>query len=224
MDALIFDLDNTLYPASTSLFPLIDARINQYMHERAGIPEKMVDELRRRYWKDYGLTMVGLARHHGVDPEDYLDYVHDVDVASVLRPQPELAQALSDLPGVKVILTNGSRNHALRVLEVLGLRDVFTDIFDVRLAAYRPKPYPEPYQETLNRLGVPGSRCVMVEDIAANLKTAKEFGMATVLIDPGNDPDNGPGNGEAYVDVRIDEVGLFPEAYARLAREKKRAN
>ncbi len=219
MDAFIFDLDNTLYPASTSLFPLIDARINQYMHEKAGIPEDRVDELRRRYWKDYGLTMVGLARHHGVDPEDYLDYVHDVDVASVLRPQPDLAQALAALPGVKVILTNGSRNHALRVLEVLGLLDVFTDIFDVRLAAYRPKPYPEPYQETLHRLGVPGSRCVMVEDMALNLKTAKEFGMATVLIDPGN----GPGNGEAYVDVRIDEVGLFPDAYARFARGKKKA-
>ncbi len=217
MDAFIFDLDNTLYPASTSLFPLIDARINQYMHERAGIPEDRVDELRRRYWKDYGLTMVGLARHHGVDPEDYLDYVHDVDVASVLRPQPELAHALSALPGVKVILTNGSLNHALRVLEVLGLRDVFTEIFDVRLAAYRPKPYPEPYRETLRRIGVPGSRCVMVEDIALNLKTAKEFGMATVLIDPGN----GPGKGEAYVDVRIDEVALFPDAYSRFARGKK---
>jgi len=155
-----------------------------------------------------------MAKHHGVDQEDYLDYVHDVDVASVLRPQPELALALSALPGVKVVLTNGSLNHARRVLEVLGLRDVFTEIFDVRLAAYRPKPYPEPYRETLKRLGVAGSRCVMVEDMAQNLKTAKEFGMTTVLIAPGN----GPGNGEEYVDVRIDEVGLFPEAYARWAR------
>ncbi|SMP73233.1 pyrimidine 5'-nucleotidase [Desulfonatronum lacustre] len=219
MDTFIFDLDNTLYPASNSLFPLIDARINQYMHERAGIPEEQVDALRRLYWREYGLTMVGLAKHHGVDPEDYLEYVHDVDVAAVLRPCPELALALAALPGVKVVLTNGSLAHAQRVLKVLGLREVFTEIFDVRLAAYRPKPYPEPYRETLRRLGVPGSRCVMVEDMAVNLKTAKEFGMATVLIDPGN----GPGNGEAYVDVRIDDVTLFPDAYARFARGKKKA-
>lgn len=208
MDAFIFDLDNTLYSASTPLFPLIDARINQYMHERAGIPQNQVDQLRRQYWLEYGLTMVGLAKHHGVDPEEYLEYVHDVDVAAILRPSPELAATLAALPGVKVILTNGSLNHARRVLNVLGLQKVFTEIFDVRLAAYRPKPYPEPYRETLKRLGMPGARCMMVEDMAVNLKTAKEFGMATVLI--------GPGNGETYVDIRIDEVAMLPEAYQRL--------
>ncbi|WP_045219165.1 pyrimidine 5'-nucleotidase [Desulfonatronum thioautotrophicum] len=211
MDAFIFDLDNTLYPASTPLFPLIDARINTYMHERAGIPKERVDHLRRQYWREYGLTMIGLARHHGVDPEDYLEYVHDVDVAAILRPCPELAEALAALPGTKVILTNGSMGHARRVLEVLGLQEVFTEIFDVRLAAYRPKPYPEPYREVLRRLGVPGSRCVMVEDMAENLKTAKDFGMATVLI--------GPGNGETYVDLRIDDVTLFPEAYGNYAAQ-----
>ena len=211
MDALIFDLDNTLYPASASLFPLIDARINKYMLERVGIPEDRVDQLRRRYWREYGLTMVGLAKHHGVDPEEYLEYVHDVNVSATLQPCPELAEALSSLPGTKVVLTNGSLGHAQRVLEALGLREVFSDIFDVRLAAYRPKPYPEPYRETLNRLGVAGSRCVMVEDMAANLKTAKEFGMATVLI--------GSGNGEDYVDIRIDDVARFPQAYEQLLRK-----
>ena len=205
---MIFDLDNTLYPASASLFPMIDARINKYMQEHVGIPEDRVDQLRRRYWREYGLTMVGLARHHGVDPEEYLEYVHDVDVASVLRPCPELSAALSALPGIKVVLTNGSLGHAQRVLGALGLSKVFSAIFDVRLAAYRPKPYPEPYRETLNRLGMSGSRCVMVEDMPVNLKTAKEFGMATVLI--------GPDNGEDYVDVRIDDVTQFPQAYQRI--------
>ncbi|GAB6060517.1 pyrimidine 5'-nucleotidase [Desulfonatronum parangueonense] len=208
IDALIFDLDNTVYPASASLFPLIDARINKYMMEHAGIPEDQVDHLRRSYWQEYGLTMVGLTLHHGVDPEEYLEYVHDVNVVDVLQPCPELAIALAALPGTKVILTNGSLGHAHRVLEALGIREVFTEIFDVRLASYRPKPYPEPYREVLKRLGFAGSRCIMVEDMALNLKTAKDFGMSTVLI--------GPGNGETYVDVRIDEVAMFPGAYEQI--------
>lgn len=214
MDALIFDLDHTLYPPSASLFPLIDARINQYMRERAGIPEEDVDYLRRHYWREYGLTMVGLAKHHGVDPEEYLEYVHDVNVAEILLPCPELAKSLAALPGVKVVLTNGSRQHAQRVLEALGIREVFTEIFDVRLAAYRPKPCPEPYQETLNRLGFPGSRCMMIEDMAPNLKTAKEFGMATVLVGPSQ------GELELYVDVQIDEMAMFSEAYDLILRKR----
>jgi putative hydrolase of the HAD superfamily len=207
MEAIIFDLDNTLYPASASLFPLIDARINRYMLERVGIAPENVDDLRKRYWREYGLTMVGLSRHHGVDPEDYLEYVHDVDVSTVLRPVPELGQALMSLPGTKVILTNGSLGHAQRVLTAMGITDVFTQIFDVRVAAYRPKPYPEPYLETLTRLGIPGTRCVMVEDTVVNLRTAKEFGMATVLI--------GSGNGEEYVDERIEHIQNLPDIFGR---------
>jgi putative hydrolase of the HAD superfamily len=208
MDAIIFDLDNTLYPASASLFPLIDARINKFMLEQVGIPAYEVDHLRRQYWREYGLTMVGLARHHAVDPEEYLEYVHDVNVAEVLRPCPELALSLASLPGVKVVLTNGSLGHARRVLDALGISEVFAEIFDVRVAAYRPKPYPEPYRATLNKIGLPGTGCVMVEDTAVNLKTAKQFGMTTVLV--------GPGNGETYVDAWIENVGRLPEVFERL--------
>lgn len=207
MDAIIFDLDNTLYPASASLFPLIHERINRFMRERAGIPENQVDSLRRRYWQEYGISMVGLMRHHGVDPEEFLEYVHDVPVDAVLQPNPELSQALHALPGVKAVLTNGSLGHARRVLDALGIQSAFAEIFDVRVAGYRPKPRPEPYREALRLLGFSGSRCVMVEDMAENLKTAKDLGMGTVLV--------GPGNGEAYVDQRIDDLSLLPEAIQR---------
>jgi len=104
---LLFDLDNTLYSPERELFSLIDVRINRYMSEVVGIPAAEVDGLRRRYWAEYGVTLQGLIRHYRVDPEDYLDYVHDVDVASRLDPDGELRLALQQLPQRKAVFTNG---------------------------------------------------------------------------------------------------------------------
>jgi putative hydrolase of the HAD superfamily len=196
MDAILFDLDNTLYPPERDLFSLIDVWINRYMQEVAGVPAADVDGLRRRYWAEYGVTLGGLIRHHGVDPENYLEYVHDVDVDSRLAPDPDLRTTLQRLPQRKVVFTNGSRQHAERVLAALGVADQFEALFDIRIAAYRPKPYPEPYRRVVASLGLPASRCVMVEDSPENLRTAKALGMRTVLV--------GTGPAPAYVDVRIE--------------------
>ncbi|WP_429885695.1 pyrimidine 5'-nucleotidase [Geoalkalibacter halelectricus] len=194
MNVNIFDLDNTLYAPERELFSLIDVRINRYMCEVVGIPAAQVDGLRRAYWQKYGVTLGGLMRHYQVDPEDYLEYVHDVDVQARLYPDPGLRAALSALDGLKVVFTNGSRGHAERVLEALGLGDQFSAIFDIRVADYRPKPYADPYQAVLRHLGAQGSQCVMVEDSLPNLKTAKELGMSTVLV--------GSGEAAPYVDAR----------------------
>ncbi len=184
MKAVLFDLDNTLYSPRCDLFSLIDVRINRYMEEFAGIAIAEVDGLRRRYWRDYGATLLGLIRHHEVDPEDYLDYVHDVDVASRLTPDPGLRAVLKDSVIPSYVFTNGSRCHADRVLGVLGIEDLFVDVFDIRIARYQPKPNPDPYQQVLGRLALQGKDCVMVEDQLQNLKTAKIFGMTTVLVAP----------------------------------------
>jgi len=185
MDAVLFDLDNTLYDPRHDLFSLIDVRINRFMVEEVAIPAAEVDGLRRRYWRDYGATLQGLIRHHRVDPEAYLAYVHDVDVAARLQPDPGLQQALSRLAFPCHVFTNGSREHAERVLETLGVRERFEAIFDIRIAAYQPKPNPEPYLGVLAALGVEARRCVMVEDSSANLVRARELGMATVLVQDG---------------------------------------
>lgn len=184
MKAVLFDLDNTLYPPHCDLFSLIDVRINRYMEEFAGISGADVDGLRRRYWHDYGATLLGLIRHHGVDPEDYLDYVHAVDVGSRLVPDLVLRKILKDSGIPSYVFTNGSRCHADRVLSALGIDDLFVDIFDIRIAEYQPKPNPDPYQRVLGRLALEGKDCVMVEDQVQNLKTAKTFGMTTVLVAP----------------------------------------
>ena len=182
MDAILFDLDNTLYPAERDLFSLIDVRINRFMVEVMAIDPAEVDDLRRRYWQDYGATLQGLIRHHAVDPEDYLDYVHTVDVASRLSADEELRQVLQELPVPSYIFTNGSRCHVERVVAALGLEGLFVEVFDIRIANYLPKPNPDPYRKVLDALGLAGGRCVMVEDQPSNLKTAKDFGMKTVLV------------------------------------------
>ena len=204
MQALICDLDNTLYAPERGVFSLIDVRINRYMQEVVGIAAGEVDGLRRRYWREYGVTLQGLIRHYGVDPEDYLEYVHDVDLATRLDPDPGLRRTLEALPQRKVVFTNGSAGHARRVLARLGLEDVFESIFDIRIADYRPKPYPDPYHRVLEALGVPAEKCVMVEDSAANLRTAKELGLGTVLVGADFRP--------PFVDVVIDEAARLPEA------------
>jgi len=184
MDAILFDLDNTLYPPERDLFSLIDRRINRYMEEVVAIDPKKVDGLRQHYWTAYGATLQGLIRHYDVDPEDYLEYVHDVDVSSRLRTDSALRRCLDELPARRFVFTNGSRGHAERVLAALGLGGQFEEIFDIRIASYQPKPCPEPYRGVLRWLEVAAERCIMVEDSLANLATAKDLGMTTVLVGP----------------------------------------
>ena len=182
MKAILFDLDNTLYPVECDLFSLIDVRINRYMEEVVEIDPTDVDDLRRRYWQDYGATLQGLVRHHAIDPEDYLDYVHAVDVGSRVSVDPELRHTLKTLELPSYVFTNGSRCHVDRVVTALGLDGIFAGIFDIRIADYQPKPNPRPYRQVLQKLALSGNQCIMVEDQLQNLQTAKQFGMKTVLV------------------------------------------
>lgn len=182
MKAALFDLDNTLYAPERNLFALIDVRINRYMCEVVKIAPERVDGLRRDYWKNYGATLQGLIRHHRVDAEDYLDYVHDVDVDGHLQADPELGVALEHLPLRRYVFTNGSRAHAERVLKALDLQGLFEDIFDIRIANYQPKPNFAPYRGVLRRLNRPANDCIMIEDSGENLKTARVLGMKTMLV------------------------------------------
>ena len=201
MQAILFDLDNTLYPPARELFSLIDVRINRYMSDIVGIAPEDVDDLRKQYWADYGVTLQGLIRHHDVDAEDYLDYVHDVDVHKRISFDPELRECLTAIDAPCYVFTNGSRAHAERVLACLGIADQFEEIFDIRIAAYRPKPFPAPYQEVMRQLGCLPDRSVMVEDSIENLITARDLGMKTVLVR------------DAELDARFDaHVGSATEA------------
>jgi len=181
---ILFDLDETLYPSSNGLMSLIRDRIVDYMVVRLGWSRDEAEERRRRYVGEYGVTLDGLHRLHGVDVGDYMEYVHAVPHSEYIKPNPALDRMLGRLRPSKAIFTNASQSHARRVLSALGVSPShFECIFDFEAAGYCPKPDPEAYRRILARLGARGDQCVLVEDNLRNLETAKSvFGMTTVLV------------------------------------------
>jgi putative hydrolase of the HAD superfamily len=154
VEAWVFDLDNTLYPADCNLFAQIDKRMGQFIADRLGLPLQQAQALREAYYYRHGTTLAGLVRLHGVAPDDFLDYVHDIDLGAVL-PSPALAAALASLPGRKFIFTNGSRKHAEAVATRLGVSDQFDDICDIHALDYiYPKPMREAYERFVTAHGV----------------------------------------------------------------------
>lgn len=181
---LLFDLDNTLYPRELGIFDRVVERIWDYLILRMGFEEEVAAALRKEYVRNYGSTLRGLMIHHHIDPEDYLDYVHDVGVESILAPNPGLQALLRSLPFRKALFTSSHRPHAVKVLRCLGIEEYFPYIFDITMTRYIPKPNIEPYQQVLQALSIPGEGCMMIEDVAANLEPAKALGMTTVLVSP----------------------------------------
>jgi putative hydrolase of the HAD superfamily len=177
----IFDLDNTLYPASCNLFRQVERRIREYIQGFLGLDEEQAQGLQRRYFRAHGSSMRGMMLHHGMDPGAFLAYVHDIDLSPV-PPAPGLDAALARLPGRKTVYTNGSTAHAGRVLERLGIARHFNAVFDIIEAGYHPKPQPESYRRLVARYGIDPARAVLVEDLAQNLGPAAALGMTTVWV------------------------------------------
>ena len=186
-EAWIFDLDNTLYPASTNLFLQIDRRIRAYIAHQLKLTLDDAHILQKRYYREFGTSLRGLMLNHKVEPEEFLDYVHDID-HSVLGPDTRLDAVLSVLPGRKFVYTNGSERHAVRVMDRLGVSQHFSGIFDISASRYIPKPDPAPYGELIAHHGIQAKRAAMFEDIHVNLKPAHALGMATVWVRHGEHP------------------------------------
>ena len=181
IDCWIFDLDNTLYPVESDLFGQIDVRMSEFIAAEIGIGKAAARRLQKNYFHDYGTTLRGLMIEHGVEPQAYLDYVHDID-HSVLAPAPLLSEALAALPGRKLVFTNGSANHAERVLARLGVADRFEAVFDIAAAEYEPKPFDPAYDRMMTRHRVRGESAVFFEDSLANLAPAAARGMTTAWL------------------------------------------
>jgi putative hydrolase of the HAD superfamily len=180
-EAWVFDLDNTLYCASTNLFGQVDVRMKSFIADFLGIEPNEAFKIQKKYFRDYGTTLRGLMDLHDIDPKTFLDYVHDIDV-QVLQPNPVLDSALEELPGRKIIFTNADVGHTLRVMERLGVSQHFEAIFDIVASDYIPKPQPEVYQALVKRFDLIPKRTVMFEDMARNLKPAADMGMTTVWV------------------------------------------
>jgi putative hydrolase of the HAD superfamily len=214
IETWIFDLDNTLYPASCRLFDQVQRRMNEYICARLEVSEDAAAELRRTYFREHGTTMNGLMKVHNVDPHDFLAFVHEVDLACV-PPDPALVAALGQLNGRKIVHTNGSVRHAERLLDHLGLSAAFTGIIDIVAADFEPKPALAGYRLLLRRHAVRPDTALMVEDIARNLAPAAELGMTTAWLRNGVDWAMAEADRD-YIHHVVDELAGFLAAAAAL--------
>ncbi len=179
---LFFDLDDTLYPSSSGLWHAIKDRMNLYMLERLGVPEKDVPVLREQYFKMYGTTLRGLQERHNVDKEDFLAFVHDLPLKDYLTPNPILREVIASLPTRNFIFTNADISHARRVLAALQLDDLFGTVVDVNAVAPYCKPMPESFAIAMDLADEPDPRkCVMIDDLPRTTRAALNVGMASLL-------------------------------------------
>ncbi len=187
-DLAVIDLDNTLYRASSGVFARMDARMNHFIVQNLSVDEAEANRLRRTYWDRYGTTLRGLMLHHGIDAEGFLHEVHDIGVDGLLSEDKELDAALAAMPGRKVIHTNGTREHAERVLTALDIRGHFDAIYDIRFNDYQPKPCPETLGILLAREGTEPARAIVIDDMADNLAAAASLGARTAWISDAHSP------------------------------------
>ena len=183
ISAWVFDLDNTLYPPDCALWPAIEQRIALFLMALTGLDGLSARALQRYYYRRHGTTLRGLVEENVVRADEFLEFVHDID-RSTLAPNPPLAREIERLPGRKLIFTNGSRDHALRTLERLGLDGLFEDAFDIVAAGLVPKPADLAYEAFFRTHEVDPASAAMFEDLARNLRAPKARGMTTTLVAP----------------------------------------
>ena len=183
IDTWVFDLDNTLYPHHVNLWQQVDRRIGEYIAGYLKVPADEARRIQKDYYRRYGTSMRGMMSLHGVSADEYLAYVHKID-HSPLEPNPAMGAAIAKLPGRKLVLTNGSTDHAGKVLERLGIGAHFEAVFDIIAAELEPKPAPQTYQRFLDLHGVNPTSSAMFEDLARNLVVPHQLGMTTVLVVP----------------------------------------
>jgi putative hydrolase of the HAD superfamily len=220
VETWVFDLDNTLYPASSGLFPLVQARMNEYICSRLRVSMDEAKALRAQYFREHGTTMHGLMAVHRVDPHEFMAFVHDVDLSCV-PANPALVAALRGLSGRKIVYTNGSVPHAENLLEHLGISHFFDDIFDIVASDFTPKPSPAPFLEFVRRYRVEPTRALMIEDMAKNLAPAAELGMTTAWVKTGVDWAAIASDAD-YINYVVDDLAGFLSAAAELERVARR--
>jgi len=181
IETWIFDLDNTLYPASCRLFDQVHALMTRFIADRLDLSAEAALGLQKTYFREHGTTLRGLMTVHKIDPRDFLDHVHQIDLAAI-PADAALGAALAALPGRKLVFTNGTVRHAENILAHLGIQSHFAGTFDIEACDYVPKPDPAGYDALVRRFGIVPARAAMIEDMAKNLAPAAALGMTTVWL------------------------------------------
>ena len=178
----LFDLDNTLYSGKTKVFDQVDKKMSKFISEKLNVDIKKAKEIQKNYFYEYNTTLNGMIKNHKIDANEFLDFVHDVNI-DFLKKDNQLSEELKKLGGKKIIFTNGSRKHAINITRKIGIDQHFDDIFDIVDSEFIPKPAMEPYKKLVEKHKIDPNLCVFIEDIARNLKPAYEMGMKTIWIE-----------------------------------------
>ena len=206
----LFDLDNTLHNATPHIFPHINRSMTAYLQEYLQLDEEAANALRVDYWQRYGATLTGLMNHHGTDPDHFLWHTHQFpELGKMVVREPRLRNVLKHLAGQKIVFSNAPIHYAQAVLELLRVDDLFDDVFTIEHSRYTPKPQTAGFRRLLRKHHIKASQCVMVEDSAENLKTAKRLGMRTVWV-------SNALRAPSFVDVKIHDVLELPRAVSKL--------
>jgi len=178
----IFDLDNTLYSGKTKVFEQVEKKMSKYVSDKLNVNIDEAKKIQKNYFHEYNTTLNGMIKNHKVDANEFLEFVHDIDI-NFLKKYLTLSKELRILEGKKIIFTNGSKKHALNVIRKIGIEQHFDDIFDIVDSNFVPKPTMEPYKKLVEKHNIDPNLCVLIEDIARNLKPAYEMGMKTIWIE-----------------------------------------
>ena len=203
----LFDLDNTLYDGATKVFEQVDKKMTKFISEKLSVGPEEARKIQKNYFQEYNTTLNGMIKHHKIDADEFLEFVHDVDL-SFLDKDEYLKEEIEKLSGKKIIFTNGSRAHALNVTKRIGIDMLFDGIFDIRDSEFIPKPSAEPYKKIVENYKIEPEYCIFFEDIARNLKPAFELGMKTVWI-KNNEPWAAKFSDADFVNYRTDKLANF---------------
>ncbi|MEO1492988.1 MAG: pyrimidine 5'-nucleotidase [Pseudomonadota bacterium] len=206
IDTWIFDLDDTLYPPEAGLLAEINRRITAFIVRELGMAPEDAAVIRARYWAEHGITLAGLIAEHRVKPDHFLADTHDIDLSGV-RPNPALVGAIAELPGRRIVHTNGARAHAARVLAATGLEELFDEVYAIEDKGLIPKPRAEAYRIVLEHSGADPTRALMIEDTHRNLVEPRRLGMATAWL--AHDSNHATPD---HVDHRIEDLTAFLRA------------
>ncbi len=203
----LFDLDNTLYSGDTKVFDQVDKKMSFFISEKLNISVEEAKKIQKNYFHEYNTTLNGMIKNHNIDANEFLEFVHDVDL-EFLKKDYNLQNELTNLIGKKYIFTNGSKAHASNVTKRIGIENLFDGVFDIVESDFIPKPSIEPYKKIIQKYGIDPEYCIFIEDIARNLKPAYELGMKTVWI-KNNEPWAAEFSNEKFINYRTDNLSDF---------------
>ena len=203
----LFDLDNTLYDGATKVFDQVDKKMSKFISNKLNVDIQEARKIQKSYFQEYNTTLNGMIKNHKINADEFLEFVHDVDL-SFLAKDEILGNQIKNLEGKKYIFTNGSREHAKNVTKKIGIDQLFDGIFDIRDCEFIPKPSKEPYLKLVENYKIEPQYCIFFEDIARNLKPAFEMGMKTVWI-KNDEPWASKFSDSDFINYKTDKLSTF---------------